>query len=116
MRWPIAASPAISSAIRSTATTHSRARSPPSSQRSIGPSAGYFARRSTTALALTAVAPERDSPSLPFTFAISMAVRRGDEARRAELDAFLERRRGEVNAILDSYGVPRLESADHASR
>jgi len=81
-----------------------------------GPSAGYFARRSTTALALTAVAPERDSPSLPFTFEISMAVRRGDEARRAELDAFLERRQGEVNAILDRYGVPRLEAADHAGR
>jgi mxaJ protein len=81
-----------------------------------GPSAGYFARHSTTALALTAVAPERDSPSLPFTFEISMAVRRGDEARRAELDAFLERRRGEVNAILDSYGVPRLEPSDHAGR
>jgi hypothetical protein len=45
-----------------------------------------------------------------------MAVRRGDEARRAELDAFLERRRGEVNAILDSYGVPRLEASDHAGR
>jgi hypothetical protein len=45
-----------------------------------------------------------------------MAVRRGDEARRAELDAFLERRRGEVNAILDSYGVPRLEPSDHAGR
>jgi mxaJ protein len=81
-----------------------------------GPSAGYFARSSSTALALTAVVPERDSPTLPFTFEISMAVRRGDEARRAELDAFLERRRGEVNAILDRYGVPRLEAADHAGR
>ena len=78
--------------------------------------AGSLSRAGLLWLALTAVAPERDSPSLPFTFEISMAVRRGDEARRAELDAFLERRRGEVNAILDSYGVPRLEAADHAGR
>jgi mxaJ protein len=79
-----------------------------------GPAAGYFARRNTSGLTLTPVPPPRDSPSLPFAFDISMAVRRGDEARRAELDDFLARRRAEVNAILDSYGVPRVEGADHA--
>jgi len=81
-----------------------------------GPTAGYFARRSQTGFALTAVAPQRDSPALPFVFDISMAVRRGDEARRAELDRFLMRRRADVDAILESYGVPRLESTDHAGR
>jgi mxaJ protein len=75
-----------------------------------GPIAGYFARQSNAALELTPVSPERDSPSLPFVFDISMAVRRGDAARRAELDDFLVRRRTEVNAILDGYGVPRLEA------
>ena len=75
-----------------------------------GPTAGYFARRSRTALELSAVSPERDSPSLPFVFAISMAVRRDDAALRAELDDFLVRRRDDVNAILERYGVPRLEA------
>ena len=75
-----------------------------------GPTAGYFARRSPAALDVTPVSPERDSPSRPFVFDISMAVRRDDEARRAELDRFLVRRRADVNAILDRYGVPRLET------
>jgi mxaJ protein len=75
-----------------------------------GPIAGYFARQSRTALELTAVSPQRDSPSRPFVFDISMAVRRDDAARRAELDDFLTRRRADVNAILDRYGVPRLEA------
>jgi mxaJ protein len=73
-----------------------------------GPAAGYFARDSSGELALTMVSPQRDSPSLPFVFDISMAVRRGDSARRAELDDFLVRRRADVDAILDRYGVPRI--------
>jgi hypothetical protein len=36
--------------------------------------------------------------------------------RRAELDGFLSRRRPEVDAILESYGVPRVEGANDASR
>jgi mxaJ protein len=75
-----------------------------------GPIAGYFARRSQAPLELTPVAAERDSPSLPFRFDISMAVRRGDAARLAELDDFLVRRRGDVEAILARYGVPRVEA------
>jgi len=81
-----------------------------------GPAAGYFARRSAVPLTLTAVSPQRDSPSLPFVFEISMAVRRGDEVRRAELDDFLFRRHADVTAILDSYGVPRVTGTDDASR
>jgi mxaJ protein len=73
-----------------------------------GPAAGYFARESKGRLALSAVSAERDSPSLPFAFDISMGVRRGDSARLAELDDFLARRRSDVDAILDGYGVPRV--------
>ena len=75
-----------------------------------GPIAGYFARRSQAPLELTPVAPERDSPSLPFVFDISMAVRRGDAVRLAELDDFLVRRRTDVDAILDRYRVPLVEA------
>jgi mxaJ protein len=74
-----------------------------------GPAAAYFARDSTAQLTLTTVSPDRDSPSLPFVFDISMGVRRGDSARRVELDDFLVRRRADVNAILDHYGVPRVK-------
>jgi quinoprotein dehydrogenase-associated probable ABC transporter substrate-binding protein len=74
-----------------------------------GPTAGYFARRSRVPLAVTPVTPEIDLPFLPFVFDISMAVRRGDNALRDQLDEILERRRGEIETILRRYGVPRVD-------
>jgi mxaJ protein len=40
---------------------------------------------------------------------IYMAVRKEDEALRQEIDAVLSRRRADVDAILASYGMPRLD-------
>jgi len=75
-----------------------------------GPLAGFFAKR-YSALELAPVSPEVDPPALPFTFAISMGVRKGNSALRDELQAVIERRQGEIDAILDRYGVPRVEMA-----
>jgi mxaJ protein len=72
-----------------------------------GPLAGYFAPRQGVPLALVPVSPQIDRPYLPFVFDVSMAVRRGDDKLRAELDSFIERRQGEIDALLDRYGVPR---------
>lgn len=74
-----------------------------------GPLAGYFARSSGVPLELTPVEPQIDQPFLPFVFDIAMAVRRGDEALAARIDAFLERRRADIDALLAEYGVPRLD-------
>ena len=74
-----------------------------------GPLAGYFARRSRVALDLVPVRPQVDVPFLPFVFDISMGVRRGDTAFRAEIDSALVRRRAEIARILDEFGVPRLD-------
>jgi quinoprotein dehydrogenase-associated probable ABC transporter substrate-binding protein len=73
-----------------------------------GPLAGFFAARAPAPLALVPVSPERDGV-LPFAFDISMAVRRSDDALKARLDAFLERRHAAIDAILRSYGVPRSD-------
>jgi mxaJ protein len=72
-----------------------------------GPQAGYFARQSAVPLELSAAHAPADLP-LPFEFAIAMAVRKDDETLRRALDEALARRRGEIEAILDDYGVPRL--------
>ena len=45
-----------------------------------GPLAGYFAKEFGRDLRVTPVEPEVDPPGLPFTFAISMGVRKGDLA------------------------------------
>jgi mxaJ protein len=74
-----------------------------------GPLAGYFGARAREALDIVPVTSERDSPSLPFAFNISMAVRREDKARQALLDAFIERRRADIDAILAEFHVPRVD-------
>jgi mxaJ protein len=73
-----------------------------------GPVAGYFAARQPEPLDLTPISPQAESPSLPFTFDISIAVRRADVARRDAIDAFIARRRSDIAHLLDNYGVPRV--------
>ncbi|PYT05524.1 MAG: quinoprotein dehydrogenase-associated putative ABC transporter substrate-binding protein [Acidobacteria bacterium] len=73
-----------------------------------GPLAGYFARRERVPLSVVPVSPQIDLPFLPFVFDISMGLRRGDDALRQQLEDFLERRRPEIEKILDEYGVPRV--------
>ncbi|MBV8477285.1 MAG: quinoprotein dehydrogenase-associated putative ABC transporter substrate-binding protein [Acidobacteria bacterium] len=73
-----------------------------------GPLAGFFARRYRNELELTALTPALDPPALPFTFSISMGVRRGETAMRDRLDQVLARRRRDIDRILDEYGVPQL--------
>jgi len=80
-----------------------------------GPLAGYYARKAQPALAIQPVAPLIDGPMLPMTFDISMGVRKEDRALRRELDDVLERRRDEVRALLEEYGVPLRAGVNHRS-
>jgi len=74
-----------------------------------GPLAGYFAKQSRVPLEVTPVSPQIDQPFLPFVFDIAMGVRRGDQELRDQLDQFLEKRRPEIEQILEEYRVPRTE-------
>ncbi len=76
-----------------------------------GPLAGYFARKAGQQLRITPVEPEVDPPGLPFTFAISMGVRKGNLALRDQLEKILSQRAPDIRAILDEYGVPQLPLA-----
>lgn len=73
-----------------------------------GPLAGYFGSRSRVPLAWAAVSPEIDPPFLPFAFDIAMAVRRGDERLRDQLDALIAARQAEIDRILDGFHIHRL--------
>jgi quinoprotein dehydrogenase-associated probable ABC transporter substrate-binding protein len=73
-----------------------------------GPMAGYFARRQPVALTVVPVPAQAQPLSLPVAFDISMGVRRGEEELRRELEELLIRKKGAIDGILDSYGVPRL--------
>ena len=59
-------------------------------------------------------APQVDQPFLPFVYDIARGVRRGDNAFRDEVEDVLERRRDEIERLLDEYGVPRVGASDSA--
>ena len=73
-----------------------------------GPLAGYFATRQKVPLVMTPVSPQIDIPFLPFVYDISMGVRRDNPALKAEVEGVLFRRRAEIDAILEEFGVPRV--------
>ena len=71
-----------------------------------GPLAGYFSKRAGRALELVPVSPAVDPPGLRFSFDISLAVRRDDQARKQELERILDRRKAEIERVLADYGIP----------
>jgi mxaJ protein len=70
-----------------------------------GPAAGFFARRKQLQVAPASAPP---GVEIPFQFEIAIGVRRGERALRDELNAALERRRDEIEAVLDHFAVPRV--------
>jgi mxaJ protein len=73
-----------------------------------GPVAGYFAKESEVPLTLVPVTPQIEPPFLPMVFAISAAVRQGDEDFADLLDRALTIRWDDVQAVLEEYNVPVL--------
>jgi mxaJ protein len=81
-----------------------------------GPLAGFFAKQSRVPLEIVPVSPQIDQPFLPFVFDIAMGVRRGDQELRDQLEQFLEKRRPEIERILQDYRVPRVDEKEVAGR
>jgi mxaJ protein len=76
-----------------------------------GPLAGYFAAEQREPLDIVPVSPQVDA-GLPQVFDLSMAVRPNDTTRLAVLNQFLQRRRADINRILDRYHVPQASRAE----
>ena len=81
-----------------------------------GPLAGYFAAAESPELRVTPVLPQADGSALPMVFDISMGVRTADAKLKNEIDGALARRRVEIDAVLASYHVPRVDRAQQSSR
>jgi quinoprotein dehydrogenase-associated probable ABC transporter substrate-binding protein len=80
-----------------------------------GPLAGYFASRARVPLDINAVTPSVDRSGLPFAFEISMGVRLGAIAFRAQLDDLIERRQADLQSILRHYRVPLVAGDDRTA-
>lgn len=81
-----------------------------------GPLAGYFGTRQKVPLVMTPVSPQIDVPFLPFVYDISMGVRRDNPALKAEVEGVLVRKRAEIDAILEEFGVPRVGTRQAGGR
>jgi len=73
-----------------------------------GPIAGYFAKAQRVPLDVVPV-PEIPDLAVPFTYEISMGVRKADVDRQRELEEILDRNHVEVRKILEAYGVPMVD-------
>jgi len=72
-----------------------------------GPAAGYFAARERVPLEVVPVPSGKTD--LPFAFDMSLGVRKGDEALKAQLERVLDRKQAEIRKILTDYGVPLID-------
>jgi quinoprotein dehydrogenase-associated probable ABC transporter substrate-binding protein len=79
-----------------------------------GPVAGYFAKHQRIPLELVPVPSGKGD--LPFTFDISMGVKPGNDALKAQLEKVIEKRQREITKILTEYGVPILERKASSTR
>jgi mxaJ protein len=73
-----------------------------------GPLAGYFTKQLNAPLTLTPLPPRDSLSDIPFQYNMGIAVRRRDKEFRDSLEAVLERKRPEIDAILKQFNVPVL--------
>ncbi|WOJ91545.1 substrate-binding domain-containing protein [Methylocapsa polymorpha] len=72
-----------------------------------GPIAGYFAKKSEAGLKVTPLVKETTGPRLIYR--IGMGVRHADQDWKRRLNRLIAESQGEIDRILDSYGVPLLD-------
>jgi quinoprotein dehydrogenase-associated probable ABC transporter substrate-binding protein len=72
-----------------------------------GPAAGYFAARERVPLEVVPIPSGKTD--LPFAFDISLGVRKGDDALKAQLEQVLDKKQMEIQKILKDFGVPLVD-------
>lgn len=72
-----------------------------------GPIAGYFAKKSETGLKVTPLVKETGGPRLIYR--IGMGVRHADQDWKRRLNKLVAENQGEIDRILEDYGVPLLD-------
>ena len=72
-----------------------------------GPFAGFFAQSASTPLDITPVTP-RMFFGVPFTYDISLGVRKGNDTLKDELNGVLQRESAAIQRLLAQYGVPEV--------
>jgi quinoprotein dehydrogenase-associated probable ABC transporter substrate-binding protein len=79
-----------------------------------GPIAGYFAHESAEGLRVVPIDGDPQNPAVPFAFDIGIGVRTRDRALKQRLDAELDKRRPEIDHLLQRYGIPQIATPSAA--
>jgi len=72
-----------------------------------GPAAGYYADQQDAELVVQPV-PPFEPPFIPMYINIGIGTRLGDQSLRDLLDIALVRRWDDIQAVIDSYGIPTM--------
>jgi mxaJ protein len=75
-----------------------------------GPLAGFFAKQSRVPLEISLVKPQEDH-ALRFVFDVAIGVQKQNRALKDKIDAVLTAHHQEIERILDSYNIPRVDPA-----
>jgi mxaJ protein len=73
-----------------------------------GPFAGYFAKKNPILLSIQPVSPIRFQ-MIPFTYAIGVAVRKGDVTLQSAIQQVLDNECGRIRDLLKEYAFPSPE-------
>ena len=77
-----------------------------------GPTAGYYAQQVSkdgTELVLLPLSDDPDQPQMRFTYSFAMAVRYGENEWKETINKMIDENQQEIEAILESYGVPLIK-------
>ena len=79
-----------------------------------GPMAGYVTTQSPEGS--YTVIPMQSAPGMKFDFSMSMAVRYGDNERKAMLESLIDKNSTQIQAIIKSYNIPVLPIPEQHGR
>lgn len=79
-----------------------------------GPIAGYFAKRVQSPRLNVVLL--KSEPGIRFDYQMAMGVRYGEREWKQQVEALIQSRRAEIQAILQEFGVPLLGDADLAQK
>ena len=74
-----------------------------------GPIAGYFAQRVKTPQLV--VVPLKSEPGVQLTYQMAMGVRYGERDWKQQIEALIDSKRADIQAILKEYGVPVVDES-----
>lgn len=73
-----------------------------------GPIAGYFSQKQPRKLKVVPVLPEFELPATSMIYAITMAVRPGDDAFRDRLNYVITRRWDQIRGLMEQFQFPEI--------